>query len=186
MPALIERKPISKRLRFSVFKRDFFCCQYCGRKPPEVKLEVDHIVPLSKGGKDLIDNLATSCFDCNRGKADIELSVIPETTEQKILIAREKEEQYREYKKLLKSIENREQEETKKLRSVWNEYFADDPNTEGFERSSLRLFVRKLGINTVVEAMYLACEKKPYVAKTARLYFCGICWKKIKGEGRNG
>jgi len=53
-----------------VFKRDNYTCVYCGRKPPEVKLEVDHVLPKSKGGSDDIDNLATSCFDCNHGKRD--------------------------------------------------------------------------------------------------------------------
>lgn len=45
-----KRVPISKALRFEVFKRDSFTCQYCGRSAPEVVLEVDHIVPVSKGG----------------------------------------------------------------------------------------------------------------------------------------
>lgn len=71
------RKPISKRLRFEVFKRDNFTCQYCSAKPPKVPLEIDHITPVSKGGKNIIDNLLTSCFDCNRGKSNIELSTIP-------------------------------------------------------------------------------------------------------------
>ena len=44
-----KRVPISKALRFEVFKRDSFTCQYCGRSAPEVVLEVDHIVPVSKG-----------------------------------------------------------------------------------------------------------------------------------------
>lgn len=63
-----ERKPISKKLRFEVFKRDKFTCQYCGAQAPEVVLEVDHIVPISQGGTNDIMNLVTSCFDCNRGK----------------------------------------------------------------------------------------------------------------------
>jgi len=37
--------------------RDKFTCQYCGRKAPEVVLEVDHVFPQSKGGKDEMDNL---------------------------------------------------------------------------------------------------------------------------------
>jgi len=60
---------ISKKLRFEVFKRDGFACQYCGRRPPLVSIEVDHIEPILEGGTDDIDNLTTACFDCNRGKA---------------------------------------------------------------------------------------------------------------------
>lgn len=63
-----ERKPISKGRRFDIFKRDSFTCRYCGRRPPEVVLELDHVHPVSKGGTDDEINLATSCYDCNRGK----------------------------------------------------------------------------------------------------------------------
>lgn len=59
---------IGKTKRFEVFARDGFTCQYCGTRPPEVVLEVDHIHPVSKGGSDEILNLITSCYDCNRGK----------------------------------------------------------------------------------------------------------------------
>jgi CRISPR/Cas system Type II protein with McrA/HNH and RuvC-like nuclease domain len=64
------------KLRFEVFKRDNFTCVYCGRSPKEdgVKIVVDHILPKSKGGNDLYDNLATSCEECNSGKSDVLLS----------------------------------------------------------------------------------------------------------------
>lgn len=64
---------ISKGARFEIFKRDGFTCQYCGRKPPDVILEVDHIHPRALGGDDDEMNLVTSCFDCNRGKSAKEL-----------------------------------------------------------------------------------------------------------------
>ncbi len=60
--------PISKRTRFEVFARDGFVCQYCGSKPPDVVLEVDHVDPRSNGDLDDDLNLVTSCFACNRGK----------------------------------------------------------------------------------------------------------------------
>lgn len=66
----MTRKAISKKLRFEVFKRDAFTCQYCGRKAPDVILELDHIVAVASGGDDDILNLVTSCRDCNAGKSD--------------------------------------------------------------------------------------------------------------------
>lgn len=63
-----ERKPISKKLRFEVFKRDSFKCQYCGQEAPKVVLNCDHIHPVAEGGDNHITNLITSCFDCNSGK----------------------------------------------------------------------------------------------------------------------
>ncbi len=67
---MAKRKAISKRVRFEVFKRDGFKCQYCGRSAPDVLLHVDHIHPVAKGGSGDILNLATSCADCNSGKGD--------------------------------------------------------------------------------------------------------------------
>ena len=69
-----KRKQVSKRMRFEVFKRDMFTCQYCGKKSPDVVLNADHINPVSKGGKNTITNLITACEDCNSGKSNIELS----------------------------------------------------------------------------------------------------------------
>lgn len=70
----MKRKALPKSVRFEVFKRDSFTCQYCGRSAPEVILECDHIVPVAEGGTDDILNLVTSCRDCNRGKGKRKLS----------------------------------------------------------------------------------------------------------------
>lgn len=63
-----QRKPLGKKIRFEVFKRDKFTCQYCGSKAPDVVLHVDHIQPVAEGGSDDLMNLITSCVDCNSGK----------------------------------------------------------------------------------------------------------------------
>lgn len=57
-----------KALRKFVFERDDFTCQYCGERG--VRLECDHVHPVSKGGTDHTDNLVTACFSCNRSKRD--------------------------------------------------------------------------------------------------------------------
>jgi 5-methylcytosine-specific restriction endonuclease McrA len=62
----MARESISKKLRFEVFKRDSFTCQYCGQKAPDVILEIDHIKPVAKEGTSDILNFA--------GKSDRELS----------------------------------------------------------------------------------------------------------------
>lgn len=56
------------RLRWAVFERDGFACQYCGRTAPDVVLQVDHRIPVSKGGTNHMNNLATSCAACNYGR----------------------------------------------------------------------------------------------------------------------
>jgi len=69
-----KRKAIPKKTRFEILKRDSFTCQYCGRKSPDVVLNIDHITPVASGGTNAMSNLITSCFDCNSGKGKRELS----------------------------------------------------------------------------------------------------------------
>jgi hypothetical protein len=71
---MAKRKEISTRTRFEIFKRDQFTCQYCGKKAPDVILNVDHIKPVSDGGTNHLLNLTTSCQACNGGKSDKLLS----------------------------------------------------------------------------------------------------------------
>lgn len=63
-----KRTAISSWLRSFVFGRDGFICSYC--KEQTDKPEVDHIIPVSRGGTNDLQNLATACFACNRSKQD--------------------------------------------------------------------------------------------------------------------
>lgn len=67
----IKKLHISKSMRYDVFSRDNFRCRLCGASPaadPKVLLQVDHIIPKSKGGSADISNLQTLCSSCNYGK----------------------------------------------------------------------------------------------------------------------
>lgn len=64
----MARTAIKKSVRFEVFKRDNFTCQYCGQAAPDVVLHVDHINPVAGGGDNDIMNLLTACESCNLGK----------------------------------------------------------------------------------------------------------------------
>lgn len=55
-------------LRIRILERDHYTCVYCGRRPPEVALEVDHVLARANGGTDDATNLVTACRDCNNGK----------------------------------------------------------------------------------------------------------------------
>ena len=57
--------------RFNVFARDKHTCQYCGRRLPRSELNLDHVVPRSKGGSSSWDNVVCSCFACNRKKGGL-------------------------------------------------------------------------------------------------------------------
>lgn len=60
---------VSKRVRFEVLRRDGHTCRYCGASAPDVKIQVDHVIPVALGGTDTPENLVAACADCNTGKA---------------------------------------------------------------------------------------------------------------------
>jgi 5-methylcytosine-specific restriction endonuclease McrA len=65
----------SRKARFKVLERDGFKCRYCGRGAPEVRLDVDHVVPFREGGTDDPSNLLAACVDCNSGKSGHPLGI---------------------------------------------------------------------------------------------------------------
>ena len=66
-----QRSLMTDSLRYNVLKRDGFRCCICGASAKDgTRLEVDHIIPISKGGMTVLDNLQTLCKECNRGKSD--------------------------------------------------------------------------------------------------------------------
>lgn len=72
-----QRALMTKKLREYIKKRDNFTCCNCGNstyKEPNLLLEIDHIIPVAKGGCTEEDNLQTLCWKCNRAKSDKILS----------------------------------------------------------------------------------------------------------------
>jgi hypothetical protein len=65
-----RRAQIPARLRHEVFKRDGYRCLECGATNNETRLQADHIIPVSRGGSDELDNLQTLCKECNLAKRD--------------------------------------------------------------------------------------------------------------------
>lgn len=68
-----KRRPVSSRLRYEVLLRDGHRCVDCGAsalEDPLVRLEIDHRIPVSKGGTNDKENLQTLCWACNNGKSD--------------------------------------------------------------------------------------------------------------------
>ncbi|MCX6748444.1 MAG: HNH endonuclease, partial [Candidatus Pacearchaeota archaeon] len=74
--AKIDFNLISSNLvnRFAILEKYNFSCAYCGRRPPEVALELDHVFPKSKGGTNGSSNRVPACWECNHGKRDKILS----------------------------------------------------------------------------------------------------------------
>jgi len=172
---------ISKKIRFEVFKRDGFQCCYCGKTPPEVVLEVDHIEPKAKGGGDDINNLLTACFDCNRGKKDILLSKAPLKLSENLEILKQKEIQLKEYRKFVKKIEVRTLKDIATIDAIYQQAFPGRQLSDQFKNISLNQFLKLLPLHEIEEAMFIATSKIPQGEKAIK-YFCGICWSKIRGN----
>ena len=172
---------ISKKNRFEVFKRDGFKCGYCGKAPPEIILEIDHIDPKYIGGSDDLNNLITACFDCNRGKKHIPLDKIPLKLQDNLDILKEQEEQIKKYRKFIKKIENRLQKDYEDIDVIYKAQYEGWRLSDNFKNISLKKFFSLIPKHEIKEAMYLAIRKYPKNKNMVIPYFCGICWHKIKG-----
>lgn len=64
----VERGKVTNAIRKSIYERDNYKCLKCGKMND---LEIDHIIPISKGGKSTMDNLQTLCHKCNKAKGNI-------------------------------------------------------------------------------------------------------------------
>lgn len=176
-----KRRAISKKTRFEVFKRDGFACQYCGAHPPGVLLHIDHIVAVAAGGTNAIDNLVTACEPCNLGKGARDLRVAPQSLAEKAKAIEEREAQLLGYQEILEAQRQRVEDE------LWRVAEAIDPgsSTLGMSRdwtASIRRFNGQLGVHAVLEAADIARSRYPYGGKRGFLYFCGVCWNRIREQ----
>ena len=187
---------ITRKLRFEVFKRDNFTCRYCGRKTPEVILEVDHVIPVSKGGTDDFENLVTSCFECNRGKGNrlLDNIMIEKDIHDETVILAEQEIQLAEYNYIRKKIKEREDREIEEL----NAYFSDQFNYSGYAEQSFRKTIptireclKFISYVDIMDFIDLSIERTSdntrglYPNEAAAKYLVGILRNKLRDkEGR--
>lgn len=176
-----KRVGLSTKTRFEIFKRDLFACQYCGAHPPQVLLHVDHIVPVAEGGGNETENLVTACEPCNLGKGARQLSSAPESLASKASRIAEAEAQLKGYQEIArKRVERIEDEMWEVAEVLW-----PGSSQKGANRSDLRsikTFVEKLGVVDVLDLAEIARAAKPYGGNRMWLYFCGCCWRAIRGD----
>lgn len=174
-----KRQPLSKRVRFEVFKRDGFACQYCGATPPGVLLHCDHIHPVAEGGSNDMDNLVTACEACNQGKSDVLLSEVPQSLQARALEVAEREAQIAGYEAIMRERRQRLANDADEVLGAFCEFY----NRDGIpwkDFASIKRFVDQLGLDAVLSAAEIGNAKFPYSYKRGFLYFCGICWRKIR------
>lgn len=151
-----KRCGISKKTRFEVFKRDSFTCQYCGRKSPAIVLHVDHIKPVSMGGKNNILNYVTSCVECNLGKGAVPLS--DSSVVEKSRIQAEVLQQRREQLKMMLEWQLALVDEENSATEAVNDLFEKLTNGEYsisdyYKCSTISPLVKKYGALEVMEAL---------------------------------
>lgn len=175
----MTRKFLAPRVRFEVFKRDGFCCQYCGSTPPAVVLQVDHIDPVSNGGNDDDMNLITACVACNQGKSAGLLLVLPESVAQRGLRVAEAEAKLLAHREIIQAQTER------KDADVWSVVEVLFGREETTERRFLSIcqFLSRLELDAVMDAAMIARLKKPCSEMERFRYFCGICWNRIDDVG---
>lgn len=156
---MAKRKPISKKLRFEVFKRDSFTCQYCGKSAPDVVLHVDHIKPVKDGGTNDIMNLITSCADCNLGKGARKLSDTSEVAKAKkqldeINAKREQLEMMVKWKQELSKIGDKQIDIIADRFYELTNYSINDNG-----RKKIKSWIKKYPISELYDCIELACDK---------------------------
>jgi hypothetical protein len=189
-----------------VLKRDRFTCAYCGNHPPNVLLEVDHVIPVAAGGSDAMENLVTACWDCNRGKADrlLEEGTAPAMQPATLEAMAERLEQAKAYMELLNGLQAVTDKMIWRVLERWAqawqaELIEDEAGTtykfpEGSggqfpDRPSIRRFLNTLSLEVVLEAVDETAARREagryWPGDYACRYFYAICWARIKKiEGR--
>lgn len=189
---------VSVRTRFEVFKRDRFTCTYCGRTPPEVLLQVDHITPVAAGGGDEMHNLTTACATCNGGKAArlLEEGTAPVVGRATVEELAERVEQAKAYMELLGTAGALNDRQLQMVVDAWAHHFGakveekDDGTYWVFSgtgremwpnHASIRRFLRSLSLEDVLHAVEIAASRMDGTpGKDATRYFYGVCNRAIK------
>ncbi len=158
---MAKRESLSKKIRFEVFKRDSFSCQYCGRKSPNVILEVDHINPVKRGGKNDIMNLITSCFDCNRGKSDRVISDNSIVEKQRVQIEELnlKKQQLEMMLDWRNELDNVEDLAHGKVCDYFNSFFTKYRLSDSARINYFSKSIKEFGVEKVLDAIKLSVEK---------------------------
>lgn len=156
---MTERAPIPKKLRFEVFKRDSFTCQYCGRKSPEFVLHCDHIKPVAEGGATEMLNLVTACNACNLGKGAILLDDASAVERQRRQIE-ELNERRQQIEMMLEwrdELAKHQVDEVQVVADAMSARSKFEPNDNG--KAKIRRWIKKHGLSEVLASMDEAFDR---------------------------
>jgi hypothetical protein len=170
--------PVSKRIRFEVLRRDGHACRYCGGKAPDVRLTVDHVMPVALGGSDDPTNLVAACVDCNAGKA----SVAPDAP----IVADVADDQLRWARAMEAAAANLLGEQRRKREVIaawleeWEKWSEIDYLPVDFHDSVWRFHCAGLPLEVLTENAFRATGARHVSLRNQFRYFCGICNNQIR------
>lgn len=180
---MAKREGLSKKTRFEIFKRDGFTCQYCGRTSEESILEIDHIIPVSRGGTNDEMNLVTACFDCNRGKGNRELgNIIPRPdADMKYLETQQEIQELRRYKIAKDERDQLLFDISESLRETWASTFDTSYAPKNSEFIKL---LNKLPPTKIEKAIYITADRDnlSHDFYERWKYMCGVAWNLLREE----
>jgi hypothetical protein len=179
------RKNIGKKLRFEVFKRDRFTCQYCGQSAPDVVLHADHIDPVDNGGENEIVNLVTSCQACNLGKGKrlLDDRKAVEIQREQLAAIEERREQLKMMLDWRTECVGFESEQVDAVDTIIRMRFFCTLSPQG--RLDVSQLIKKFGMSLVLESTQSACDYYKD-ADTAISKIGGICVCKKRDEKNPG
>jgi hypothetical protein len=193
----IATRSLSPKTRFEVLKRDRYTCTYCGKHPPDVLLEVDHIVPVAAGGGKDLTNLTTACTDCNQGKGArmLEEGTSPGVHPAALAEMEERLRQAKQYARVSTDLDEVVSSQIWQVNKVWCRAFRGTAETGEDNVTRLHMpsgasfpseltvekFLKKIGLPEVLDAVTIAAERKyQHADDHAIRYFFGICYQKQK------
>lgn len=155
-----KRMAIPKKLRFEIFKRDRFKCQYCGNQAPDIKLEVDHITPVAADGDNDILNLITSCKGCNSGKGArlLDDAAVVEKRKAQLDELQDRREQLDMLLEWHKELEGIGEEEVNKLSAYLDERMPGSSINET-GRDTIRGWLKKYSFEEILPAIDAAVSQ---------------------------
>jgi hypothetical protein len=174
--------PVSKRLRYEVLRRDNHTCRYCGSSAPDVKLTVDHVMPVALGGTDDPSNLVAACASCNSGKSATppDAALVSDVADDAIRWAKAittaaradaRKRQDRD------NFRNYFEDEWIQYRFAWDNRIA--PLGDHWQESIDRFKSLGLTPSDMDEAVAVAMRKDMPIDRRWR-YFCGVCWNMVE------
>lgn len=170
--------PVSKRTRFEVLRRDGNACRYCGAMAPDVKLTIDHVVPVALGGGDDPTNLVTACADCNAGKS----SIAPDSP----IVADVAADALRWSQAMAVAAERLSADQKARRNLVadwletWEKWSHIDYLPVDFADSVTRFHAAGLPLEVMQENIFRATGATHVTRRNQFRYFCGICHNQLR------